>query len=49
MQFRVRTIDSMPERPDVTRKIEEMKKQQAEDDKKAATRSSAEQTSATPQ
>jgi len=40
MQFRVRTTDSMPERPDVTRKIEAMKKQQTEDDEKAAAQSS---------
>jgi hypothetical protein len=49
MQFRVRTIDSMPERPDVTQKIEEMKRKQAEDDKKAVTQSSAEQTYPPPQ
>jgi hypothetical protein len=31
----------MPERPEVTRKIEAMKKQQAEDDNKVAVQSSA--------
>ena len=42
MQFRVRTLDSMPERLEVTNKIEEMKKQQAKDDKEVAAQSAAE-------
>ena len=44
MRFRVKAIDSMPERPEVTRQIEAMKRQQDEDDKKASAQSNGKQT-----